>query len=152
MHLMDRHGDGTRKMLYSDWLWFGVISSFKHPNPSWDDGQVGLKEKEDGKHTLSLHPQELDKILMKLSHGWIFSVMNSTDREGGVNIAEAIYRCPLCLASTVFWVWLWANKGPGLPGLAGALSSQRSHRVCVCLLRCMQGEVKGACYSASGYY
>lgn len=29
-------------------------------------------EKEDGKHTLSLHPQGLGKILMKLSHGWIF--------------------------------------------------------------------------------
>lgn len=46
----------------------------------------------------------------------------------GVNIADAIYRCPLCLLSRVSWVWLGANKGTELPGHAEALGSYRSHR------------------------
>lgn len=39
----------------------------------------------------------------------------------GVNIAETLYRYPLCLASRVSWVWLSANKGTGLPGQAETL-------------------------------
>lgn len=47
----------------------------------------------------------------------------------GVNIAETVYRYPLCLASRVSWVWLSANKGTGIPGPAAALGPQKSHRM-----------------------